>query len=635
MSVRVFNGVIAASVKTRRSRMPESSAKRTRQSTRIAGREAVVYTECDENGWEDCEEGETPRKRNKANGALELVGALSSYGLTSADIKNLPGFNGRSDLATLDNNQRSRVLSLFDKIATVAAQEICGNGADEALRLWHDARSDRNATASRITKDLGDMLSGTEKIKAVAQRSKERAALQAVGVGAASGRTAAARDLRVNLKLQSQSTRTTVDEIASAVALVGLPATKLLVLRIDRNHVQDIVAKYQHLKHLVSQVMPDTRTLDIRYLDNEYRRSSARAAEQGSGMSKPVKKFVSAHPLEVSIEYFERMFRAIGADKSSAVRNTPSVPAAAEGLRNDVGDVGDDADVGDDVALVIQAIDLEGDNPTLRDDIDACAIEIYDDEDHDDANDEQLDDVDDDEEEEDGKEVVLEVTRATVLRQVRSQRYQRRKSTETRNLGATTVYASLPQSIRERALRKLACEHRVETPKTMSVAGVEGDENVDPPRQVEAGFAVRSPHSGSQFGQRYMSAKDRKDIIGWFVAGDARKGGKASPGMMRERLVATNPNRLVPSILEIAAFVSKLFQTRAPGGDVQALENELLFTRESITVENVPELATRGILSKATVNILKSFLTSKGEATATGMNKSQLVKHVENVCKRL
>ena len=317
------------------------------------------------------------------------------------------------------------------------------------------------------------------------------------------------------------------------------------------------------------------------------------------------------------------------------MRNTPSVPAAAEGLRNDVGDVGDDADVGDDVALVIQAIDLEGDNPTLRDDIDACAIEIYDDEDHDDANDEQLDDVDDDEEEEDGKEVVLEVTRATVLRQVRSQRYQRRKSTETRNLGATTVYASLPQSIRERALRKLACEHRVETPKTMSVAGVEGDENVDPPRQVEAGFAVRSPHSGSQFGQRYMSAKDRKDIIGWFVAGDARKGGKASPGMMRERLVATNPNRLVPSILEIAAFVSKLFQTRAPGGDVQALENELLFTRESITVENVPELATRGILSKATVNILKSFLTSKGEATATGMNKSQLVKHVENVCKRL
>ena len=96
-----------------------------------------------------------------------------------------------------------------------------------------------------------------------------------------------------------------------------------------------------------------------------------------------------------------------------------------------------------------------------------------------------------------------------------------------------------------------------------------------------------------------------------YRAGDAHKGSKSSPGLMHEKLTKIHPNKLVPGILEIAAFVSAITQVKNINSE-EAIAN-LLYTREDITVALIPEVASFGehCLRKANVKVLREFLTSR------------------------
>ena len=144
----------------------------------------------------------------------------------------------------------------------------------------------------------------------------------------------------------------------------------------------------------------------------------------------------------------------------------------------------------------------------------------------------------------------------------------------------------------------------------------------------ERGWALRGA-LGSPYGAKYMNVEFRQAIIEMFRAGEAHKGSKSSPNIMIEKLVEKFPDKIVPGILEIASMISSMAQLKNTDG---ALDN-LLYTRDSITVERVPEMAAAGerCLKRASVSILRSFLSGKGKAQDG--RKPELVKRVLDVCR--
>ncbi|XRB17648.1 hypothetical protein RI054_16g74930 [Pseudoscourfieldia marina] len=150
---------------------------------------------------------------------------------------------------------------------------------------------------------------------------------------------------------------------------------------------------------------------------------------------------------------------------------------------------------------------------------------------------------------------------------------------------------------------------RFSTPATLTVPASQTAPSSQV-RTLERGWALRGA-MGSTYGARYMTGEFRQEIIQLFRDGEAHKGSKASPGIMHEHLVRKHPEKMIPSVLEIASLISSMAQMKSSG---QTLET-LVYTKNTITVEVIPEMANKGeqYLKKASVKVLREFLSSKGQ----------------------
>ena len=69
--------------------------------------------------------------------ASKLKAALAGY--NDIDFSHLPSIQARCSPSTMDQPQKLRLFNFFDSVCGTVARAVCGNGADEAMRLWHSS----------------------------------------------------------------------------------------------------------------------------------------------------------------------------------------------------------------------------------------------------------------------------------------------------------------------------------------------------------------------------------------------------------------------------------------------------------------------------------------------------------------